>query len=39
MPSTLIGLRPTLWSAVIGGVSGFLWLLPSPLPRFGVPSA
>jgi MFS family permease len=36
---TLIGLRPTLWIAVIGGVSGFLWLLPSPIPRFRMPSA
>ena len=36
---TLIGLRPTLWLAAIGGVSGFLWLLPSPLPRFRMPSA
>lgn len=36
---TLIGLRPTLWIAVIGGASGFLWLLPSPLPRFRMPPA
>ncbi|HEY2489873.1 MAG TPA: MFS transporter [Streptosporangiaceae bacterium] len=36
---TLIGLRPTLLIAVVGGVSGFLWLLPSPLPRFRMPSA
>jgi MFS family permease len=28
---TLIGPRPTLWIAAIGGVLGFLWLLPSPL--------
>jgi predicted exporter len=35
---TLIGLRPTLWIAVVGGVSGFLWLLPSPLPGFRMPS-
>jgi MFS family permease len=27
-----IGLRPTLWIAAIGGVVGFLWLLPSPVP-------
>jgi MFS family permease len=27
-----IGLRPTLWIAVIGATAGFLWLLPSPLP-------
>jgi MFS family permease len=30
---TAIGLRPTLWVATIGAVAGFLWLLPSPLPR------
>jgi MFS family permease len=36
---TLIGLRPTLWIAVIGGVSGFLVVLPSRLPRFRMPSA
>lgn len=29
---TLLGLRPTLWIATIGGLAGFLWLLPSPLP-------
>ena len=34
---TLIGLRPTLWIATIGGLAGFLWLLPSPLPRFRMP--
>jgi MFS family permease len=28
-----IGLRPTLWIATVGAVAGFLWLLPSPLPR------
>ncbi|WP_433180764.1 MFS transporter [Actinoallomurus sp. CA-150999] len=28
-----IGLRPTLWIAVIGGVASVLPLLPSPLPR------
>jgi len=36
---TLIGLRPTLWIAAIGGTTGFLWLLPSPLPRFRMPPA
>src|SRR3954447_12448601 len=30
---TAIGLRPTLWIAAIGGLTGFLWLLPSPVPR------
>ncbi|MGZ4431508.1 MAG: MFS transporter, partial [Gaiellales bacterium] len=28
-----IGVRPTLWIAAIGGIAGFLWLLPSPLPH------
>jgi MFS family permease len=28
-----IGLRPTLWIAVIGAVCAVLWLLPSPIPR------
>jgi MFS family permease len=28
-----IGLRPTLWIGVIGAIAGFLWLLPSPIPR------
>jgi len=35
---TLIGLRPTLWIATIGGLAGFVWLLPSPLPRFRMPA-
>jgi MFS family permease len=35
---TLIGLRPTLWIATVGGLTGFLWLLPSPLPRFRMPA-
>ena len=30
---TAIGLRPTLWVATVGAIAGFLWLLPSPLPR------
>lgn len=34
---TFIGLRPTLWIAAGGGIAGFLWLLPSPLPRFRMP--
>ena len=34
---TLIGMRPTLWIAAIGGMTGFLALLPSPLPRFRMP--
>jgi hypothetical protein len=34
---TIIGIRPTLWIAAIGGLTGFLWLLPSPLPGFRLP--
>ena len=30
---TWIGLRPTLWIASVGAISGVLWLLPSPLLR------
>jgi predicted MFS family arabinose efflux permease len=30
---SVIGLQPTLWIATVGAVAGFLWLLPSPLPR------
>ena len=32
------GLRPALWVAVIGGVAGAALLVPSPLPRFRLPS-
>jgi MFS family permease len=32
-----IGIRPTLWIAAAGGVTGILWLLPSPLPGFRMP--
>jgi MFS family permease len=28
-----IGLKPTLWIAVVGAMLGFLWLLPSPIPQ------
>ena len=31
---TLIGVHPALWIAAAGGTLGFLFLLPSPLPRF-----
>jgi hypothetical protein len=31
---TLIGVRPALWIAAAGGALGFLFLLPSPVPRF-----
>jgi predicted MFS family arabinose efflux permease len=34
---TLIGLRPTLWIAAVGGALGFLWLIPSPVPSFRMP--
>jgi len=27
-----IGVRETLWIAVLGAIAGFLWLLPSPFP-------
>jgi MFS family permease len=30
--ASTIGLRPTLWVAVIGALASFLWLLPSPIP-------
>ena len=30
---TAIGLRPALWIASVGAILGFLWLLPSPIPR------
>jgi len=32
---TLIGVRPTLWIATLGGITGFLWPLPSPCRVFG----
>lgn len=35
---TAIGLRPALWIATLGGISGFFLLLPSPLPRYRLPS-
>jgi MFS family permease len=34
---SLLGLRPALWIAVIGGVAGAALLVPSPLPRFRMP--
>ena len=30
---TWIGLRPTLWIASVGAITGVLWLLPSPIVR------
>ena len=35
---TQLGLRPALWIAVAGGVLGAALLVPSPLPRFRLPS-
>jgi MFS family permease len=35
---SMLGLRPTLWIAVAGGVLGSLLLVPSPLPRFRMPT-
>jgi len=35
---TELGLRPALWIAVVGGVAGAALLVPSPLPRFRLPS-
>jgi MFS family permease len=32
-----LGVRPTLWIAVVGGVFGALLLVPSPLPRYRLP--
>jgi MFS family permease len=37
--AALIGLRPTLWLTAGGATLGFLWLLPSPLPRFRMPGS
>jgi MFS family permease len=31
--ATLVGLRPTLLVAAVGGALSLLWLLPSPIPR------
>jgi MFS family permease len=36
---TMLGLRPALWIAVVGGVVGALLLFPSPLPRFRMPGS
>jgi len=35
---TLIGPRPTLWVAAIGGMIGFVLLLPTQLPAFRMPT-
>jgi MFS family permease len=34
-----LGLRPALWIATAGGVTGFVLLLPTRLPAFRMPSA
>jgi MFS family permease len=34
-----IGLRAALWVAVLGGMAGFVLLLPTPLPRYRLPAA
>ena len=35
---SVIGLRPALWVATLGGVAGFVLLLPTPLPRYRLPA-
>jgi MFS family permease len=35
---TLIGLRPGLWVAAVGGIASFLVLLPSPVPTYKMPA-
>jgi MFS family permease len=35
---TVLGLRPALWVAVLGGTAGFALLLPTPLPRYRLPA-
>ena len=34
-----VGLRPALWVATLGGMTGFALLLPTPLPRYRLPAA
>jgi len=36
---TVLGLRPTLWIAAVGGMAGFAVLLFSPLPRYHLPAS
>ncbi len=36
--NTVIGLRPALWIATLGGIAGFFLLLPSPLPGYRLPA-
>jgi MFS family permease len=35
---SVLGLRPALWVATIGGMAGFVLLLPTPLPRYRLPA-
>jgi hypothetical protein len=35
---SVVGLRPALWVATLGGVAGFALLLPTPLPRYRLPA-
>ena len=37
--ATAIGLRPALWIATVGGIAGFFLLLPTPLPRYRLPTS
>jgi hypothetical protein len=39
MLGEMLGVRHTLWIAVIGGVAGSLLLLPSPLSGFRMPAS
>jgi MFS family permease len=39
MLGEMLGVRSTLWIAVIGGVAGSLLLLPSPLSGFRIPAS
>jgi len=35
---TYLGMRPALWIAAVGGLAGGLWLLPSAVPKFRMPT-
>jgi hypothetical protein len=37
--ATAIGLRPALWIATLGGIAGFFLLLPTPVPRYRLPTS
>ena len=39
LTATAIGLRPALWIATVGGIAGFFLLLPTPVPRYRLPSS